>query len=78
MQVSLEGAQSSRTLTDGISPMPPVPANQSPPMQRNSIIAQDMSSFTFSQHTTATDTASSRASTRPYCFTRRKSRTLKH
>lgn len=44
--VSLD-AQSSRTLTDGISPMPPAPANQSHPMPRNSIIAQDMSSITF-------------------------------
>lgn len=35
------------TLTDGISPMPLVLANQIPPMQRNSIIAQDMSYITF-------------------------------
>lgn len=44
--VSLD-AQSSRTLADGISPMPPGPANQSRQMQRNSIIAQDLSSITF-------------------------------
>lgn len=71
-------AQSSRTLTDGISPMPLIPTNQSPPMQRNSIIAQDMSSITFLNIRLRRPLRPAESETRLYCSTRRKPRTRQH
>lgn len=71
-------AQSSRTLTDVISPMPLVPTNQSPPMQRNSIIAQDMSSITFLNIRLRRPLRPAESETRLYCSTRRKPRTRQH